>query len=179
MPTRTDRTPDETAALAELADLHRAVTRGLENTPYHLGQPTTDLAAGIALHVAAYLGSVTGDIPRLIRRLKAEPKRLRWELSIARGELRTLRAGLRAAGADPTQLQNLWAQIHMRNRQWREAKAALEDARARIAAVLALPVATSAELRLMDGERYHHALGYAQALADVARAINTATAPTS
>ncbi|MFJ4712697.1 hypothetical protein [Streptomyces sp. NPDC088785] len=37
-------------------------------------------------------------------------------------ELRVLRAGLRANGADPTQIQNLWAQIRLRNRQWRDAK---------------------------------------------------------
>ncbi|MFI1734024.1 hypothetical protein ACH40E_33390 [Streptomyces acidicola] len=37
-------------------------------------------------------------------------------------ELRVLRTGLRAAGGDPTQIQNLWAQIRLRNRQWREAK---------------------------------------------------------
>ncbi|MFD4264060.1 hypothetical protein ACFWR9_42260 [Streptomyces sp. NPDC058534] len=41
---------------------------------------------------------------------------------IAETELRVLRAGLRANGADPTQIQNLWAQIRLRNRQWREEK---------------------------------------------------------
>lgn len=40
----------------------------------------------------------------------------------AERDLRTLRAGLRAAGGDPTQIQNLWAQLRMRNRQWAEAK---------------------------------------------------------
>ncbi|MBL1107373.1 hypothetical protein JK361_22665 [Streptomyces sp. 5-8] len=51
---------------------------------------------------------------------------------IAETELRTLRAGLRANGADPTQLQNLWAQISLRNRQWREAKQERDRARATI-----------------------------------------------
>ncbi|MFD4558991.1 hypothetical protein ACFWP5_32510 [Streptomyces sp. NPDC058469] len=40
----------------------------------------------------------------------------------AERDLRTLRSGLRAAGGDPTQVQNLWAQLRMRNRQWRETK---------------------------------------------------------
>lgn len=41
---------------------------------------------------------------------------------VAERELHVLRSGLRANGADPTQLQNLWAQISLRNRQWRETK---------------------------------------------------------
>ncbi|MGW3511195.1 hypothetical protein [Streptomyces sp. NPDC000994] len=49
---------------------------------------------------------------------------------LAEGDVRTLRAGLRANGADPTQIQNLWAQIRLRNRQWREAKQRAEQAEA-------------------------------------------------
>lgn len=41
---------------------------------------------------------------------------------IAEIELRTLREGLREMGGDPTQIQNLWAQIRLRNEQWKEAK---------------------------------------------------------
>lgn len=40
----------------------------------------------------------------------------------AERDLRTLRTGIRAAGGDPTQIQNLWAQLRLRNRQWAEAK---------------------------------------------------------
>ncbi|MEU6229962.1 hypothetical protein [Streptomyces sp. NPDC047042] len=40
----------------------------------------------------------------------------------AERDLRTLRTGLRASGGDPTQIQNLWAQLRLRNRQWAEAK---------------------------------------------------------
>ncbi|MDX3069874.1 hypothetical protein PV518_48505 [Streptomyces sp. ND04-05B] len=47
---------------------------------------------------------------------------------IAEAELRTLRTGLRAIGADPTQIQNLWAQISLRNRQWRDEKQRFEAA---------------------------------------------------
>ena len=50
----------------------------------------------------------------------AEEQRRRAD--IFETELRVLRAGLRANGADPTQIQNLWAQIRLRNRQWAEAK---------------------------------------------------------
>jgi hypothetical protein len=63
----------------------------------------------------------------------------------ARLELRTLRCGLRAAGADPTQLQNLWAQLRLRNRQWRalrektaSAATELDRLRERLAAVAQL-----------------------------------------
>ncbi|NUS86339.1 MAG: hypothetical protein HOY75_27360 [Streptomyces sp.] len=58
-------------------------------------------------------------------------KSQRYRAEIAETELRTLRAGLRAIGADPTQIQNLWAQISLRNRQWR-------DEKQRVAAVTAL-----------------------------------------
>lgn len=47
---------------------------------------------------------------------------LRLRAEIATGELRTLRAGIRALGGDPTTIQNLWAQLRLRNRQWRETK---------------------------------------------------------
>lgn len=39
---------------------------------------------------------------------------------IAEAELNTLREGLRALGADPTQIQNLRAQLNLRDKQWRE-----------------------------------------------------------
>lgn len=55
-------------------------------------------------------------------RAEAAAEEQRRRADLAETELRTLRAGLRANGADPTQLQNLWAQISLRNRQWREAK---------------------------------------------------------
>ncbi|MGY1500827.1 hypothetical protein ACW4TU_30320 [Streptomyces sp. QTS52] len=47
---------------------------------------------------------------------------LRRRAKTAERDLRTLRTGLRAAGGDPTQIQNLWAQLRLRNRQWAEAK---------------------------------------------------------
>ncbi|MGW5126704.1 hypothetical protein ACWEQ7_22140 [Streptomyces sp. NPDC004069] len=55
----------------------------------------------------------------------SEEQRRRADL--AEGDVRTLRAGLRANGADPTQIQNLWAQLRLRNRQWREAKQRAEN----------------------------------------------------
>jgi hypothetical protein len=164
-------TPAETADAAELADLARAITRGIEQTPYRLGQPADDLASGIAVHVAAYLGRVTGDIPSLISRLKAAPARLRQERDTARLELHVLRCGLRAVGADPTQLQNLWAQTRSRTQQWRDVRAELATEQARIDAVLALPVATPEELELMDPEDYQQAVARADTLADVRRLL--------
>lgn len=47
---------------------------------------------------------------------------LRQRAESAERDLRTLRSGLRAAGGDPTQIQNLWAQLRLRNRQWAEVK---------------------------------------------------------
>ena len=55
----------------------------------------------------------------------------------AETELRILRSGLRANGADPTQIQNLWAQIRLRNRQWRAEKQRAEEAEAAIERVCA------------------------------------------
>lgn len=162
----------EHAATAELADLQRAITNGITHTPYRLGQPTDDLAAGIAVHVAAYLGRITGDIPSLVRRLKAEPARLRRELKTARLELQTLRGGLRAAGADPTQLQNLWAQLQSRTRQWKADQA-------RIEAVLALPIASDTELELMDPEQYQRADARGDTLAEVRRLLTAPVAPSA
>lgn len=74
---------------------------------------------------------------------RAEQAELR--ATLAEGDVRTLRAGLRANGADPTQIQNLWAQIRLRNRQWREAKQRAEQAEEHRAALSeALGLGTSA-----------------------------------
>ncbi|WP_406000715.1 hypothetical protein [Streptomyces sp. NBC_00829] len=62
----------------------------------------------------------------------------RRRADVAETELRILRSGLRANGADPTQIQNLWAQIRLRNRQWREEKQRVEQAEAAIERVRAL-----------------------------------------
>lgn len=68
--------------------------------------------------------------------LKRE-KRAKLRADLLQCDVDTLRGGLREIGADPTQIQNLWAQIRLRNGQWREekqraerAEAALERARA-------------------------------------------------
>lgn len=83
------------------------------------------VAAGNKRHVQLLFAeleranAVTAEAKRLLER---RTKKLRTRAEMAETELRTLRAGLRANGADPTQIQNLWAQISLRNRQWREAK---------------------------------------------------------
>jgi hypothetical protein len=63
---------------------------------------------------------------------EAQDASIKWayRARTAEAELRTLRTGLRANGADPTQIQNLWAQISLRNRQWREARQSAEKAEA-------------------------------------------------
>jgi hypothetical protein len=63
--------------------------------------------------------AVTAETKRLMERRTTT---LRRRAEIAEAELRTLRAGIRALGGDPTTIQNLWAQLRLRNRQWAEAK---------------------------------------------------------
>ena len=74
-----------------------------------------DTSVAAAAHLAALVGKRSD-------RTEKAAKEQRQRADIAETELRTLRAGLRANGADPTQIQNLWAQISLRNRQWREEK---------------------------------------------------------
>ncbi|MGW0550531.1 hypothetical protein [Streptomyces altiplanensis] len=57
---------------------------------------------------------------------------------LLQGDLDTLRGGLRELGGDPTQVQNLWAQISLRNRQWRQEKQRAERAEAAIDRVRSL-----------------------------------------
>jgi hypothetical protein len=75
--------------------------------------------ADAATAAAAQLTTLVG---KRSERSERAAKRQRLRADLAETELRTLRAGLRANGADPTQIQNLWAQISLRNRQWREEK---------------------------------------------------------
>ncbi|MFJ8144663.1 hypothetical protein ACIQ6R_06260 [Streptomyces sp. NPDC096048] len=71
-------------------------------------------------------------------RSETERARAVQRADIAETELRVLRAGLRANGADPTQIQNLWAQIRLRNRQWRDAKGERDQAQAALERVRAM-----------------------------------------
>lgn len=90
-----------------------------------------DEAVAAAAHLARLVGKRSEKAER-----NAEKQSRRAQG--AETELRTLRCGLRANGADPTQIQNLWAQIHLRNRQWREEKQRAERAEATLNAVRAL-----------------------------------------
>lgn len=54
---------------------------------------------------------------------------------IAEAELAALRGGVREWGADPKNLQNMYAQLSMRTKQWRETKAELAAAQATVARV--------------------------------------------
>ncbi|MFF3127229.1 hypothetical protein ACFVRD_34110 [Streptomyces sp. NPDC057908] len=78
---------------------------------------------------AAHLTTLVGKRAEKAER-SAEKQRRRAKS--AETELHVLRSGLRANGADPTQIQNLWAQIRLRNGQWREAKQRAEQAEAAI-----------------------------------------------
>ncbi|MER6520060.1 hypothetical protein ABT246_24800 [Streptomyces sp. NPDC001553] len=85
-----------------------------------------------AVTAAAHLTRLIGKRSETAER-SAEKQRSRAK--IAEAELHVLRSGLRASGADPTQIQNLWAQIRLRNRQWREEKQRAERAVAALNAV--------------------------------------------
>ncbi|MFG3048113.1 hypothetical protein ACGFZR_24675 [Streptomyces sp. NPDC048241] len=84
--------------------------------------------------------AVTAETKKLLER---RTKTLRRRAQIAERELFVLRSGLRANGADPTQIQNLWAQIRLRNQQWRDTKRELAKAQAAIERVRALHTAHS------------------------------------
>ncbi|MBP5931845.1 hypothetical protein F3K39_28340 [Streptomyces sp. LBUM 1479] len=71
---------------------------------------------------------LTALVGKRSERAERTAKQQRSRAETAETELRVLRTGLRANGADPTQIQNLWAQIRLRNRQWREAKERAEAA---------------------------------------------------
>ncbi|WP_086773247.1 hypothetical protein [Streptomyces bobili] len=116
---------------AELAPLVRVIASAIQDTPIRLGGPegTADLTATIAVRVAAYVGREVLPPP------DAETKKLRLRADIAEAELRTLRAGIRSLGGDPTTIQNLWAQISLRNRQWKAAR----DANTRVRLVACDP----------------------------------------
>ncbi|QTU45619.1 hypothetical protein F3K20_12755 [Streptomyces scabiei] len=71
---------------------------------------------------------LVGIVGKRAEKAEKAVKNHRSRVDTAETELRVLRAGLRANGADPTQIQNLWAQIRLRNRQWRDEKQRVEAA---------------------------------------------------
>lgn len=91
--------------------------------------------ADTSVAAAAHLTTLVG---KRSERSERSAKEQRRRADIFETELRVLRAGLRANGADPTQIQNLWAQIRLRNGQWREEKQRAECAEAAVARVRAL-----------------------------------------
>lgn len=106
-----DRPTASTVTDAELDELYE-----------RLAKAEQDADASIA--AAAQLTTLVGKRSEKAAKA-AEAQRQRAD--IAETELRVLRSGLRANGADPTQIQNLWAQIRLRNRQWREEKQRAEQ----------------------------------------------------
>ncbi|MFF1916145.1 hypothetical protein ACFVYE_32080 [Streptomyces sp. NPDC058239] len=109
--------------------------------------------AGATATAAAHLTTLVGK--RAEKAERSAEKQCRRAKS-AETELHVLRSGLRANGADPTQIQNLWAQIRLRNRQWRETKQRAEQAEAaieRVRAILADPLLHTTDPE-RQGERY-------------------------
>ncbi|MFD4242728.1 hypothetical protein ACFWP3_14165 [Streptomyces sp. NPDC058525] len=85
-------------------------------------------AVSAAAHLTRLIGKRSETAERSAKKQRSRAKK-------AETELRILRSGLRASGADPTQIQNLWAQIRLRNRQWREEKQRANRAEAALNAV--------------------------------------------
>ncbi|GGQ38419.1 hypothetical protein ACFFKE_32280 [Streptomyces mutabilis] len=106
--------------------------------------------AEVSVAAAAQLTTLVGK-----RSEKAEKaaKAQRQRAKNAETELRVLRTGLRANGADPTQIQNLWAQIRLRNRQWRDEKRRAERAEAAIERVRALHQPQPDGTAFLDGQQ--------------------------
>ncbi|MCJ0875657.1 hypothetical protein [Streptomyces sp. AP-93] len=122
--------------------------------------------------------SAAAHFTRLIgkRSEKAErsAKKQRRRAKIAETELHVLRSGLRASGADPTQIQNLWAQIRLRNRQWREEKQRADQAGAALNAVHTELAALSSET---TGLNPYAMAGRRDAVARVHAALDARTNP--
>lgn len=104
--------------LAELAPLTRVIAAAMQETPITLGSPqgSADLTATIAVRVAAYVGREVLPPP------DEETKALRLRAKIAETELATLRGGIRELGGNPTEVQNLYAQLRLRTNQWKAAR---------------------------------------------------------
>lgn len=128
--------------------------------------------ADTARRTAEQVDAVTAEAKRLMERRTTT---LRRRAETAETELRVLRAGLRANGADPTQIQNLWAQIRLRNRQWRDAKRERDEAQAAIKRVREVTARRLADDECSEPERR----GYHSALADVRRALDGTEQPTT
>ncbi|MFG3403728.1 hypothetical protein [Streptomyces sp. NPDC048142] len=124
-----------------------------------------------AVTAAAHLTRLIGK-----RSEKAErsAKKQRSRAKIAETELRVLHSGLRASGADPTQIQNLWAQIRLRNRQWREEKQRAERAGAALNAVRTELAALNSET---TGLNPYAMAGRRDAVARVHAALDAHTNP--
>lgn len=105
----TDRIPLDQLTSDRLDALHRRI-----DTLEHV-------AAGNKRHVQVMYAESQQARAELTQSENARDH-LRRTVKIFAAELRTLRCGIRALGGDPTQIQNLWAQISLRNRQWREEK---------------------------------------------------------
>ncbi|MFF1686063.1 hypothetical protein [Streptomyces sp. NPDC058254] len=84
-----------------------------------------------AEHYVGILQAVDEGRAHGARRVMDERDQEKQRADIAEAELRTLRAGVRASGADPATIQNLWAQLSSRTRQWREEKRRAEQAERR------------------------------------------------
>ncbi|MGW3711365.1 hypothetical protein ACWDN6_14605 [Streptomyces albogriseolus] len=75
-----------------------------------------------AEHQVSLLHAVDEGRAHGAQRIMNERDQAQQRAKIAEAELRTLRTGIRAIGGDPTTIQNLWAQLRSRTRQWRDEK---------------------------------------------------------
>jgi DNA repair ATPase RecN len=92
---------------------------------------TTDLLRPLGDAQAA-LKAATAAIRKSDKAIKGV-RSAHTRAEIAEAELAALRGGIREWGADPTNLQNMYAQLSSRTRQWKETKSELAATQALIA----------------------------------------------
>ncbi|MFF8918032.1 hypothetical protein ACF08M_33200 [Streptomyces sp. NPDC015032] len=127
-PERAQALRDDLTPPAAEPDVHPAAEVEQLRRRVEEAEQDTEGAVTAAAHLTRLIGKRSEKAERSAKKQCSRAK-------MAETELRILRSGLRASGADPTQIQNLWAQIRLRNRQWREEKQRAKRAEAALNAV--------------------------------------------
>lgn len=119
-------------------DLRTRIAKALGQLRFGLNAKARYGLAGREVEEATeqLLPFVEGELDRLAAALEtltaqaatalAKRDKAKQQARIAGAELEALRGGLREIGGDPTQVQNLYAQLTSRTRQWKAAEAASE-----------------------------------------------------
>ncbi|MFJ2780251.1 hypothetical protein [Kitasatospora sp. NPDC087315] len=107
------------AALDEDTMRPRDQRQGLIEAILTIAQPELD-------RLTTALEVVTAQHAKAITARDKTARKAKLRTDIADAELATLRTAVRDLGGGPVQVQNLYAQLNLRTRQWTEAKAELD-----------------------------------------------------